>query len=153
MTHLSSIQNVSHCTGYFETESVFGHPEDIVSDPAMTSQEKRALLASWASDANAVPHVPSLRQLPDGSTVKLEDILRALKSLDEAGGPPPSDGRRDTRRQRIIQGRRGQWLWWRTGRGRRDDDDDDPPPCPAAIAPHPGCSGGGPVAPPTPVAA
>jgi hypothetical protein len=29
----------------------FGHPQEVVSDPDLTVNEKRAILASWASDA------------------------------------------------------------------------------------------------------
>jgi len=53
---------------------LFGHPDDLVSDTRLTTEEKRVLLASWASDANALPYVPSLRQLPDGSIIKVDEI-------------------------------------------------------------------------------
>lgn len=151
MKHLPSIQKVSSSARSTKLAGALGHPDDIVCDPDMTAEEKRAVLASWASDVNAVRDTPSLRQLPDGSTVELEDILRALRSLDGTGGPRPFDERRDTRRQRM-QRRRGQLLWWRTGRGPRDDDD-DPPPCPATIAPRPGSGGGAAFTDPTPAAA
>src|ERR1044072_6889404 len=39
----------------------FGHPSDVVSDPDLTLDEKRAILASWASDACAVDTAPALR--------------------------------------------------------------------------------------------
>lgn len=32
----------------------FGHPCEVVNDPDLTLNEKRAILASWASDACAV---------------------------------------------------------------------------------------------------
>ena len=32
----------------------FSHPSDVVNDPDLTLNEKRAILASWASDACAV---------------------------------------------------------------------------------------------------
>ena len=35
---------------------------DVVNDPDMTVQEKRAILASWASDACAVEAAPDLRR-------------------------------------------------------------------------------------------
>jgi hypothetical protein len=45
---------------------VFGHPSEVVSDPDLTLNEKRAILASWASDACAIEAVPTLRRLPGG---------------------------------------------------------------------------------------
>jgi hypothetical protein len=41
----------------------FRTPMDVVADPDMTVQEKRAILASWASDACAVEAAPDLRRL------------------------------------------------------------------------------------------
>ena len=42
----------------------FSHPADVVNDPDLTLNEKRAILASWASDACAVESVPELRRAP-----------------------------------------------------------------------------------------
>jgi hypothetical protein len=47
----------------------FGHPSEVVNDPNLTLNEKRAILASWASDACAVEAAPELRSAPRGSTV------------------------------------------------------------------------------------
>ena len=41
----------------------FSHPTDVVNDPDLTLNEKRAILASWASDACAIESVPALRAL------------------------------------------------------------------------------------------
>lgn len=43
----------------------FGHPRDVVSHSGLTLAEKRAILASWASDASAIASYPSLRA-PEG---------------------------------------------------------------------------------------
>ena len=61
----------------------FGHPDDVLRHPTMSIAEKRALLASWASDARAIPGVPILRQLDDGSVLMVDQILRALTALDD----------------------------------------------------------------------
>jgi hypothetical protein len=37
----------------------FEHPSDVVNDPDLTLNEKRAILASWASDACAIEAVPT----------------------------------------------------------------------------------------------
>ncbi len=52
---------------------------DVVRDCDLTTNEKRGLLASWASDAYAVAASPGLRQLPDSSPIPIDDILTALK--------------------------------------------------------------------------
>jgi hypothetical protein len=61
----------------------FRHPQHVVSDPDLTLNEKRAILASWASDACAIEAAPDLRQAP-GSTqaVRYDDVMDALRALD-----------------------------------------------------------------------
>jgi hypothetical protein len=67
----------------------FATPMDVVRDPDMTVQEKRAILASWASDACAVEAAPDLRRPPSAPIVRFDDIMDALKALDgEAAGKP-----------------------------------------------------------------
>jgi hypothetical protein len=107
----------------------FGHPEDVLRDKQMSVSRKRALLATWASDAHAVEHAPALRQLESGAIVKLDDILAALRALDGPATPqePPKAG---LRRRRPLPR-----YWHLRGRHRLRDDDDDPPPCPAAAFP------------------
>jgi len=128
--------NLEHQELPFE---VFGHPQQVLEDFRLTTPEKRAVLAAWASDANAISHLPALRQLPDGSIVKLDDILRALKALDEPAERGPKSG--SLLWKQPFKGRRmplRQWLRRRRG----PDDDDDPPPCPADAAPRPRGGGG-----------
>ena len=60
----------------------FGHPSEVVNDPDLTLNEKRAILASWASDACAVEVAPELRSSPGGSPVRFDDIMEALRTLD-----------------------------------------------------------------------
>ena len=40
----------------------FKHPNEVVDDPDLTLNEKRAILASWASDACAIETAPALRK-------------------------------------------------------------------------------------------
>ena len=42
----------------------FEHPSEVVNDPDLTLNEKRAILASWASDACAIEAAPDLRSNP-----------------------------------------------------------------------------------------
>jgi hypothetical protein len=72
-----------HPAGAFRT------PMEVVNDPDMTAQEKRAILASWASDACAVEAAPDLRRPPSAPVIRFDDIIDALKRLDgEAAGRP-----------------------------------------------------------------
>ena len=63
----------------------FRTPMDVVTNPDMTVQEKRAVLASWASDAGTVEAAPDLRHRPSASIVRFDDIMEALKQLDGEG--------------------------------------------------------------------
>jgi hypothetical protein len=62
----------------------FEHPMKVVGDPDLTLSEKRAILASWASDACAVEAAPALRHPPGaGTSVQFDDIMDALRLLDQ----------------------------------------------------------------------
>jgi hypothetical protein len=61
----------------------FKHPQHVVSDPDLTLNEKRAILASWASDACAIEAAPDLRQAPGSAQpVRYDDVMDALRALD-----------------------------------------------------------------------
>ncbi|WP_421932475.1 hypothetical protein [Phenylobacterium sp.] len=65
----------------------FQHPREVLKDPLLSPDDKRAVLSSWASDACAVEDQPTLRQMVGcESPVPLEDVLAALSRLD---GPGP----------------------------------------------------------------
>ena len=49
----------------------FGHPSEVLNDPDLSLNEKRAILASWASDACAIEAAPELRSNPRGAPVPL----------------------------------------------------------------------------------
>lgn len=63
----------------------FSHPNEVLANPDLTDPERKAILASWASDARAVEGHPSLRRLENGSTVPLREVLTALRALDRGG--------------------------------------------------------------------
>ena len=68
--------------------TAFNHPSEVVKDPDLTLNEKRAILASWASDACAIEAAPELRVARNGA-VRFDDIIDALKQLDgKAAGQP-----------------------------------------------------------------
>jgi hypothetical protein len=85
----------------------FLHPAQVVGDPDLTLNEKRAILAAWALDACA-PSAPELGageaapapRADSHGAVGFEDIRDALRSLDaDAGG---ERYRRALRRRRIF---------------------------------------------------
>ena len=63
--------------------SAFAHPMDVVRDEDLTLNEKRAILASWASDACAIEAAPDLRVNRSRSVVRWDDIMDALRTLDK----------------------------------------------------------------------
>jgi hypothetical protein len=81
-----------------------------VHDPDLTLNEKRAILASWASDACAVEAAPALRQTPAGTTVSFDDVMEALRELDkESQDSQPRHWKRLVRRGMLFgSGRGGQ---------------------------------------------
>jgi hypothetical protein len=60
----------------------FAHPMDVVRDVDLTLNEKRAILASWASDACALEVAPELRMNGSGAVVRWDDVMDALHILD-----------------------------------------------------------------------
>jgi hypothetical protein len=89
----------------------FEHPRNVVKDPDLTLDEKRAILASWASDACAVEAAPALRRVPGGGrAVAVDEILDALRELDKLVGAAAGPTLRRQRRRRwleIARSRRG----------------------------------------------
>jgi hypothetical protein len=127
-----SILNLNEPLPHGVEARIWVDPNYVLNDPAMTLGEKRALLASWASDARAVPNYPALRQLESGAFVTIDAVLEALKRLDNL----ERDARPDTS---VEWPRKGHWsrLGQRWRRYSRDDDDDDPfSPAPAMRPPR-----------------
>jgi hypothetical protein len=74
----------------------FEHPSEVVKEPDLTFNEKRAILASWASDACAIEAGATLRCLPGGKRpVHFDEVMDALRALDE-----------EARRSRHVVGSR-----------------------------------------------
>lgn len=84
----------------------FRYPSEVVNDPDLTLNEKRAILASWASDACAIEAAPELRSSPDGNPVRFDDIMEALRTLDKQAHS--HNYRRVLRRHRISQRKSGK---------------------------------------------
>lgn len=110
---------------------VFRHPREVLTHPQLSREDKRAILASLASDASAMENPPGLRCLTGSRAepVPVDAVLATLAQLDDESATPAS-------RERNKRPRRLAKLY-RHFRSRRKDDDDDPPPCPAAATPRP----------------
>ena len=82
--------NVVDLDALLHPGTAFEHPQDVVSHPTLSLSEKRAILASWASDACAVASCPSLRA-PEGlkGAVTVDEILETLRALDQGPRNPP----------------------------------------------------------------
>jgi hypothetical protein len=82
----------------------FSHPAEVVNDPDLTLNEKRAILASWASDACAVESVPELRRAPikGGRPVAFDDVMDALRALDARAAETSSRYHRVVRKRRLF---------------------------------------------------
>ena len=63
--------------------SAFRHPRDVVARRDLALDQKRALLAAWASDGCAIEAAPALRRVPGSARpVPVDEILEALQELD-----------------------------------------------------------------------
>ena len=97
----------------------FAHPMNVVRDPDLTLNEKRAILASWASDACAVEATPALRATGSGTVVSWDDVMDALRILDReaenCGKPLPHY-------KRVLAQKSAGLLGLSKLRSRRRDD-------------------------------
>lgn len=110
-------------------------PSEVLNDPALNTEQKKDILASWLSDRNSVPDAPRWRRLENGAFADSQEILRALCALDDAEAD-----RRRSLNQSAAPEAQSRYKFGRGPIGRffglkNDDDDDDPPPCPAALRP------------------
>lgn len=114
---------------------LFSHPDDVLADASLSRSDKRAILASWASDRRAVENSPALRRLDSGALVGIDEILSAMARLDE-----PEADRSASGSWRLSFGRRHGPTMIRLPRRLsprgRDEDDDDPPPSAAVAVPR-----------------
>jgi hypothetical protein len=78
---------------FFHPVSNYDSPDDVLDDAKLSTEEKRLILSSWASDMYTVESQPALREVPGiPHRLHLNDILAALKHLDDDIDPPPRGG-------------------------------------------------------------
>src|SRR3984957_861469 len=125
-----SKQPQSPAPGY--GEAIYTHPSDVANDLNLTTAEKRAILASWISDARAVENASSLRQLDSGAVVEVDAILQALVLLDQQAPDCRENGKRlhlSGRSRNVLS----RWMKRISPSKGSNDNDDDPPPAPAGL--------------------
>jgi len=67
--------------------SAYSSPQAVLRDPALKLSEKKAILASWASDACAIESKPAWRKPPGVSQpVSFDEIMASLQELDRTAG-------------------------------------------------------------------
>lgn len=63
-------------------------PIDVVKAAALPADDKRTILAAWASDFYAVDSKPAFRHIPGTpEPIPIDEIRFALKELDRRYGP------------------------------------------------------------------
>ncbi|MBW7970395.1 hypothetical protein [Bradyrhizobium sp. BR 10289] len=82
--------NIIDLNAILHPGSVYDHPRDVVAEPDLSIGEKRAILASWASDAARIASNPASRELPGSDkAVTIDEVLEALALLDHHPKGPP----------------------------------------------------------------
>jgi hypothetical protein len=100
----------------------FSHPLDVINDCDLTLAEKRAILASWASDACAVEANPALRRAPATGTVLFDDVIDALRALDQQA----AEQRKPLPHYRRVLDRRTLTASGRNSRQKDENGDQGP---------------------------
>ena len=86
-------QTAHHVGSSYHPVCHYDSPEDVLDDARLSTDEKRVILSSWASNMYVVESQPALRDVPGiPHPIRLDYILTALKQLDEDSDPPPRGG-------------------------------------------------------------
>jgi hypothetical protein len=92
--------NVYDINALLHPGTIFDHPWEVVAHPELSLAEKRAILASWASDASAIASCPAMRGPANlKQPVSIDAILAALCALD--GGPVQPPGGKPNRLRSV----------------------------------------------------
>jgi hypothetical protein len=90
---MSQVDRTTILDVIFRPASHYASPEDVLKDAGLSTDEKRVILSSWASDMYVVESEPAFREVPGiPHKLRLDDILAALKRLDGENDPPPRGG-------------------------------------------------------------
>ena len=90
---MSQVDRTNNVESLFHPVSHYDSPHDVLNDERLSTDEKRVILSSWASDIYVVESQPALREIPGiPHRLRVNDILAALKQLDDENDPPPRGG-------------------------------------------------------------
>jgi hypothetical protein len=91
---MSEADRTANCAdSFFHPVSHYDSSDLVLKDPGLSTDEKRVILSSWASDMYVVESQPALREIPGiRHRLRLDDILAALNQLDDENDPPPRGG-------------------------------------------------------------
>jgi hypothetical protein len=94
MRPTTAFDNVFDITALIHPGTIFNHPKEVVGHSSLSIAEKRAILASWASDASAIASCPALRAPKElKAAVTVDEILQALCELDADDPRHPPGGK------------------------------------------------------------
>ncbi|MBR0933447.1 hypothetical protein [Bradyrhizobium jicamae] len=83
----------NNVTSIFRPAAHYNSPADVLNDATLSTDEKRVILSSWASDMYVVESQPAFREVPGiPNQLLLDDIVTALKRLDDDSDPSPRGG-------------------------------------------------------------
>jgi hypothetical protein len=92
----------------------FDHPRHVLLADNISKDEKRAILASWASDVCAIESMPAWRRYPGTERiVSYDEVLATLKTLD--GDDQNTSAQKQTASVNDSQSRRRRSLSHRSG--------------------------------------
>jgi hypothetical protein len=74
--------NGNELNQFWHPAQAFGHPSNVLRDPDLTLNEKRAILASRASDACEREPMPDRLSVTRAAPVRFDEIMEALRTLD-----------------------------------------------------------------------
>ena len=98
----------------------YARPIEVLADPDLNPDEKREILAAWASDACAVEVSPALRRAPGSAwIVRIDEILEALRALDKQAGLRGASWARRQVRRASIEAFRANRVGGKDGPGAR----------------------------------
>jgi hypothetical protein len=113
-----AVENAADLEAILHPGRVFARPMDVVHHPTLSLPEKRAILASWASDACAVEAAPALRVAPGAKEpVRFDEVMDALSALDQINGGNWQSGVEAKKDRRTSRG-----SIWRRGRSTGSND-------------------------------
>lgn len=82
--------------------SKYARPIDVLTDPVLTNEQRRAVLSAWASDACAVTSCPALRRPAFAvEPVTFDEIMDAMRELDRVA--PLETGSTSTRMRQSVR--------------------------------------------------